>query len=100
MRRAAASVPLKLRFTYRATADLHRLRAFVARDNPLAARHKIDALRRSIQQLRDQPHIGREIDSTSGMRQWIDSDYVVRYLIDDRFLTVIRVWHGKEDRPT
>ena len=93
MRRAAASVPLKLRFTYRATADLHRLRAFVARDNPLAARHKIDALR-------DQPHIGREIDSTSGMRQWIDSDYVVRYLIDDRFLTVIRVWHGKEDRPT
>tara|TARA_R110001599_G_scaffold71317_1_gene198983 strand:+ start:150 stop:302 length:153 start_codon:yes stop_codon:yes gene_type:complete len=50
--------------------------------------------------LRDQPHIGREIDSTSGMRQWIDSDYVVRYLIDDRFLTVIRVWHGKEDRPT
>ena len=81
---------MELRLTYRATADLHRLRAFVARDSPLAARHKIDALRRSIQQLRDQPHIGREIAS----------DYVVRYLIDDRFLTVIRIWHGKKDRPT
>ncbi|MEW6167304.1 MAG: type II toxin-antitoxin system RelE/ParE family toxin [Pseudomonadota bacterium] len=90
---------MKLRFTYRATSDLQRLRAFIAKDNPLAARHKIDALRRSIRHLADQPHMGREIDDASGMRQWVAGDYVVRYFLDDRILTVNRIWHGKEDRP-
>lgn len=90
---------MKLRFTYRATADLQRLRAFIARDNPLAARHKIDTLRRSIRNLLEQPHIGREIDEASGMHQWVAGDYVVRYFIDDPVLTVNRIWHGKEDRP-
>lgn len=33
------------------------------------------------------------------MRQWTAGDYVVRYFLDDRFLTVNRIWHGKEDRP-
>lgn len=90
---------MKLRFTYRAATDLQRLRAFIAKDNPLAARRKIDALRRSIRNLVDQPHIGREIDEASGMRQWIAGDYVVRYFVDDRVLTVNRIWHGKEERP-
>jgi addiction module RelE/StbE family toxin len=89
---------VKLRFTYRATTDLQRLRAFIAKDNPLAARSKIDALRRSIRHLIDQPHIGRPIDEASGMRQWVAGDYVVRYFLDDHFLTVIRIWHGKEHR--
>jgi toxin ParE1/3/4 len=89
---------VRLRFTYRATTDLQRLRAFIAQDNPLAARRQIDTLRRSIQQLISQPHIGREIDEASGMRQWVAGDYVVRYFFDDHFLTVNRIWHGKEDR--
>ena len=65
---------MKLRFTYRAVTDLQRLRAFIAKDNPLAARRKIDALRRSIRLLPDQPQLGREIDEASGMRQWIAGD--------------------------
>ena len=89
---------MKLRFTYRATTDLQRLHAFIAKDNPLAARSKIDALRRSIRLLVDQPHIGRPIDEASGLRQWVASDYVVRYFLDDHFLTVTRIWHGKENR--
>ncbi len=90
---------MKLRFTNRATRDLQRLRAFIADDNPLAARRKIDVLRLSIRTLLDQPQIGREIDQASGMRQWIAGDYVVRYFIDDQILTVNRIWHGKEERP-
>jgi plasmid stabilization system protein ParE len=90
---------VRLRFTYRAATDLQRLRAFIAKDNPLAARHKIDTLRRSIRTLVDQPHMGREIDESSGMRQWVAGDYVVRYFLDEQILTVNRIWHGKEDRP-
>lgn len=89
---------MKLRFTQRATHDLQRLRAFIAKDNPLAARHKVDALRRSIRNLVDQPHIGREIDEASGMRQWVAGDYVVRYFVDDQILIVNRIRHGKEER--
>lgn len=91
---------MRLRFTYRAATDLQRLRTFIAKESPLAARRKIDALRRSIRHLLDQPHIGREIDEASGMRQWIAGDYVVRYFVDDTILTVNRIWHGKEERPT
>lgn len=90
---------MKLRFTYRAAADLQRLRAFIANDNPLAARQKIDVLRRSLRTLVDQPQIGWEIDEASGMRQWVAGEYIVRYFIDDQILTVNRIWHGKEARP-
>ena len=89
---------MKLIFTYRAVADLQRLRAFIAKDNPLAARRKIDALRRSIELLVEQPQGGREIDEASHMRQWVAGEYVVRYFVDDDVLTINRIWHGKEDR--
>jgi addiction module RelE/StbE family toxin len=90
---------VRLRFTYRAATDLQRLRAFIAKNNPLAARRKIEALRRSLRNLVDQPHIGPEIDEATGMRQWVAGDYVVRYFVDGEVLTVNRIWHGKEDRP-
>lgn len=76
---------MKLRFTYRATVDLQRLRAFIAKDNPLAARRQSDALRRSIRHLVDQPQIGKQIDEAGGMRQWVAGDYVVRYFLDGHF---------------
>jgi toxin ParE1/3/4 len=89
---------VKLRFTYRAASDLQRLRAFIAKDSPLAARRQIDALRRSILNLVDHPSIGRQIDQASGMRQLIAGDYIVRYFVMDDVLTVNRIWHGKEHR--
>jgi plasmid stabilization system protein ParE len=90
---------VRLQFTYRATSDLRRLQAFIAKDNPLAARRRIDALRRSIRDLVNQPQIGREIDESTGMRQWVAGNYVVRYFIDEQLLTVNRIWHSKESRP-
>ncbi len=89
---------MRLRFTSRAATDLQRLRAFIAQDDPPAARRQIDALRRSIRNLLEQPQMGREIDESSGMRQWI-AGYVVRYFVDDHILTVNRIWHGREERP-
>ncbi|MCH9828102.1 MAG: type II toxin-antitoxin system RelE/ParE family toxin [Gammaproteobacteria bacterium] len=89
---------MKLRFTYRAAADLQRLRAFIANDNPLAA-SKGRCAEALYPNAVDQSQIGREIDEASGTRQWIAGEYVVRYFIDDQILTVNRIWHGKEARP-
>lgn len=90
---------MKLRFTARALTDLKRLRAFIANENQLASRRVIDALRRSMRHLVNHPHMGVEIDHSTGLRQWASGDYVVRYLPDDQVVIVIRIWHGKEQRP-
>lgn len=33
------------------------------------------------------------------IRDWLVSDYVIRYLIAGDRVVVLRVWHGKERRP-
>ena len=33
------------------------------------------------------------------IRDWPIGDYVVRYLITEERIVVLRVWHGKEQRP-
>jgi plasmid stabilization system protein ParE len=89
---------VELRFTWRALDDLNRLRAFIVKDNPQAARRMSAALRRSIQRLLEQPHLGRELEEPTGVRRWVAGAYVVHYLADHRTVTVLRVWHGKEQR--
>lgn len=89
---------VKLRFTGRALDDLTRLRAFIAKDNPPAARRISAALRRSIGRLVDQPHLGRELEHPAGVRRWVAGPYVVHYLLDADTLTVLRIWHGRELR--
>jgi plasmid stabilization system protein ParE len=32
------------------------------------------------------------------IRDWVVGDYVVRYLIADEGIVVVRVWHGREQR--
>ena len=59
----------------------------------------IDALRRSIRHLQDHPRLGTELDKPSGLRQWVAGGYIVRYLPDEDIVHVLRIWHGKEQRP-
>jgi len=87
---------VKLHFTYKALDDLDRLRAFIVKDNPRAARVISQALRRSIQHLVSHPDIGHSLDDPSGVREWIAGDYLVHYFKDDQAVTVLRTWHGKE----
>ena len=89
---------MKLRFAWRALDDLIRLRAFIAKDNPNAARRISNGLRRSIKQLIDKPLIGTALVFPFGVRRWVAGPYVVHYLVDGQFLTVLRVWHGREQR--
>ena len=89
---------MKLGFTWRALDDLSRLRAFISKDNPQAARRVSEALRRSIQRLIDQPQMGQELEEPADVRRWIAGPYVVHYMIDKQTITILRIWHGREQR--
>jgi addiction module RelE/StbE family toxin len=89
---------VQLRFTGRALNDLSRLRDFIAKNNPQAARHISQALRGSIQHLADHPQMGEALAAAASVRRWVAGPYVVHYTIDGQILIVLRIWHGREQR--
>jgi plasmid stabilization system protein ParE len=86
-----------------ARADLDRLHAFLAGQNPDAARRAVDALSDAISSLQEQPQRGRPA-GIAGMRELIvpfgRSAYVVRYAAASRreAIVILRIWHGREER--
>ncbi len=90
---------MKLQFTAKALEDLERLHEFVAKKNPAAADRIRDHLLTSFQTLLEQPMGGKPVKSLP-VRQWVAGDYVIRYLIENgQSLIIVRIWHGREDRP-
>lgn len=88
---------MKLRFTHSAQRDLIRLREFIAEKNPFAARHISQRLRESIQRLTDMPGIGVDVPELPGVQDLISGDYIVRYIVLEAEIFILRIWHGKED---
>lgn len=96
---------MKLAFSREARGDLIRLRAFIAEHEPGAAQRAARRLVQGIKRLVRFPRLGKRVAVTPGefapeeIRDWPVSDYVVRYLILEDRVIVLRVWHGKEQRP-
>ncbi len=88
---------MKLTFTLSAQTDLVRLRAFIAEKNPQAAKAISRRLKESIQRLSDHPQLGHEVEEVERVRDWIAGPYVVRYLLSEDRVTILRIWHGRED---
>ncbi len=89
---------MKLVFTEQAVGDVSRLREFIAEKNPIAAQRISAQLIDHIQRLVDQPQIGHSLEALPGVREWVARDYVVHYVVTADTLTVLQIWHGKEDR--
>jgi plasmid stabilization system protein ParE len=90
---------VKLSFTAKALEDLERLHAFVAEKNPAAADRIRCQLLDSIRTLLEQPLGGKSVKSLP-VRQWVSGDDVIRYLLEDeQSLIIVRIWHGRENRP-
>jgi plasmid stabilization system protein ParE len=90
---------MKLQFTAKALEDLERLHEFVAQKNPAAAERIRNQLLETFQTLIKQPTGGKPVKSLP-VRQWVAGDYVIRYLIEnEQNLIIVRIWHGREDRP-
>ena len=82
-----------------------RLRAFIAKHNPAAAERVAKRLVQGIERLLQHPRLGRRVTvapdqmAPEEIRDWPVGDDVVRYLITENRIIVLRVWHSKEQRP-
>lgn len=83
---------------------MQRLHDSIAENNPTAARHIARELLDGIRGLRRFPRMGKRVTiapeqfAPDEIRDWFSGDYIVRYLILDDRIVILRVWHGKEDR--
>jgi plasmid stabilization system protein ParE len=90
---------MKLMFSKAAVEDLVRLRRFIAEHNPEAAGRVSKQLLGGIQKLLYAPQIGRLAVSLPGeIREFTFGKYLVRYAVTQNQISILRIWHGKEDR--
>lgn len=84
-----------------AQRDLDRLAAFIAKLDERAADKRERGLREALRKLGQRPLIGRP-GPAPGLRERVlkfgRSSYLIRYLVTDDAVIIIRIWHGKEDR--
>jgi len=91
---------MKLRFAPEAVDDLARLRAFIAEKNPAAAQRTARDVLLGLEKLKAFPELGLRVQRAPDpdrIRDVFIGSYVVRYLVGDQDIVVLRVWHGKEN---
>lgn len=89
---------MRLLFTHSAQRDLMRLREFIAEKNPGAAGRISQRLLSVIKRFTDQPRMGVTIEKLPDTRELIVGDYIVRYLVIEDEIYILRIWHGREHR--
>jgi plasmid stabilization system protein ParE len=86
-----------------AVEDVERLRTFLDRENPDAARRPLAVIWAAIDRLQDFPALGMPTEDAD-IRQIVvrfgASGYIVRYVVlpETGDVLVTRVWHGRETR--
>ncbi len=91
---------MKLIYSHEAKVDLQRLREFIAEKNPNAANRIGLSLLSGIKKLKDFPLIGKKVllaPDPELIRDLIVDAYIVRYLITDDAIFILRIWHHRED---
>ncbi|OAI13661.1 plasmid stabilization protein [Methylomonas lenta] len=89
-----------LQWTTSANRDLVRLHAFL---NPLAPRTAAQIVQQLVaaaEQLLTYPQLGERITAFAprDVRRLIVGDYELRYELADTTITILRLWHCREDR--
>ena len=91
---------MRVEWSSTALADLNRFHSFLQDRYPLIASRVAEELRRRVRILSVFPMLGQSVHSE--YREWIvpalNSEYVVRYRVEDDVVTIMRVFHGQEDR--
>jgi plasmid stabilization system protein ParE len=85
-----------------AVDDVERLRSFLDRNNPDAARRALALIWLAIERLQEFPDLGVPTQDTD-IRQIVvrfgASGYIVRYAsLPDGNILITRIWHGREAR--
>ena len=91
---------MKLRWTSQALRDLERLHAFLHEVNPLAAARVVQTLTQGAGNLHANPRLGIALGGFEPreVRRIIVARYELRYEIAGDWITILRLWHTREDR--
>ena len=91
---------MNLVYSQEAIADLTRLRAFIADNDPTAAARVAADLVTRIDNLCAFPEMGRSVSQAptpDSVRDFIFGKYVVRYTVHDSAVAILRIWHQYEN---
>lgn len=92
---------MKLLYSEQAIADLVRLRAFIAKNDPTAAARVAAELIARIDNICLFPEIGKSVALAPEpivIRDFIFGKYVVRYALNSEAAIILRIWHHCENR--
>ncbi len=92
---------MRLSYSREAISDLIRLKEFIASKNPDAANKIAKSIKKGISQLKNFPYLGVEVELAPDpemIRDLIIGNYIARYLIHQKHVYILRVWHHKEER--
>lgn len=85
-----------------ALKDVQRLRMFLADKSLIAAQRAAKTLRNGENMLAKFPEAGSPLNDGTGRRELIQpfgfGAYVLRYVVDNQTVFIIRAWHSKENR--
>jgi len=91
---------MSLFYTPEAIDDLKRLKAFIGSKNPSAAQQASSELRKGISILKTIPYAGRKVMKAQNpeiIRDLSVNKYIVRYLVLDDDIHILRIWHKLEN---
>jgi len=91
---------MKVTYSPESIADLQRVVEFVEPKNPFAARRIAIDLQEGIEKLKQFPFVGLPVINPINSEQIRDlyiNNYTVRYLVVDKRIHILRVWHNKEN---
>ncbi|OPY65236.1 MAG: Plasmid stabilization system protein [Syntrophorhabdaceae bacterium PtaU1.Bin034] len=91
---------MDLEWTTEALSDLARLYDFLAPVNKRAAARTVQTLVAAPNTLKEHPRIGEPIDEFQPreVRRILAGDYEIRYEIQKSTVSILRIWHTREDR--
>ena len=91
---------MRLKWRGKAREDAKEIAAFVAQQNPAAAYHMYDEIRKQVGQLIDQPNIGR-LGRIQGTRELVivGLPYIVPYRINEDLIEILRIYHTSRHWP-
>ena len=91
---------MRIRWLNSGTRSLRSVHAYIALDNPAAARRVVQHIRASVTRLRTFPRSGR-IGQIPGTMELVVSNlpYIVVYRIADDAVEILRVFHTAMDWP-
>ena len=91
---------MKIKWTSKALSDLVRLYEFLAVKDQLAAARTVQSLSVAPDRLLDQARISEKLEEFDPreVRRIVVGRYEMRYEIQESVISVLRIWHTREDR--